>query len=96
MVLIGQILILLLDVFFWIIIAQVVLSWLLAFDVVNIKNQQARNLVGLIHKITDPVYKPLRRFIPPIAGIDLTPIIIIFGISLLKNGVAMFFFNGGF
>lgn len=96
MVLIGQILILLLDIFFWIIIAQVVLSWLLAFDVINIKNQQARNLVGLIHKITDPVYKPLRRFIPAVAGIDLTPIIVIFGISLLKNGVAMVFFNGGF
>lgn len=96
MVFIGQILILLLDVFFWIIIAQVVLSWLLAFDVVNIKNQQARNLVTLIHKITDPVYKPLRRFIPAVAGIDLTPIIIIFSISLLKNAVAMIFFNGGF
>jgi len=96
MVFIGQILILLLDIFFWIIIAQVVLSWLIAFDVVNVKNAQARNLIGLIGRITDPVYKPLRKFIPPIAGIDLTPIIIIFGISLLKQGVATIFFNGGF
>lgn len=96
MVLIGQILILLLDIFFWIIIAQVVLSWLIAFDVINIKNMQARNLIMLIQKITDPVYKPLRKFIPPIAGIDLTPIIVIFGISLLKQGVAMVFFSGGF
>lgn len=95
MVFIGQILIFLLDVFFWIIIAQVVLSWLLAFDVVNIKNTQARNLIMLIGRVTDPVYKPLRKFIPPIAGIDLTPIIVIFAISLLKQGVAMVFFSGG-
>lgn len=91
-IIIGQILILLLNIFFWIIIAQVVLSWLIAFDVVNLKNAQARNLVALIQKITDPVYKPLRKFIPAIAGIDITPIIIIFGISLLKNLVASVFF----
>jgi len=93
---IGTILLLALDIFFWIIIVQVVLSWLIAFDVVNIKNAQARNLIGLIGRITDPVYKPLRRFIPPIAGIDLTPIIVIFGIQLLKNLVVMTFISGGF
>jgi YggT family protein len=81
----GKILLLLLDVFFWIIIIQVVLSWLIAFDVVNIRNPQARNLVDMINKITEPVYRPLRKIIPPIAGIDITPIIVIFGISLLKN-----------
>lgn len=96
MVFIGQILVFLLDIFFWIIIAQVVLSWLIAFDVINVKNAQARNLITLIHKITDPVYKPLRKFIPPVAGIDLTPIIVIFGIQLLKMGVATLFFSGAY
>lgn len=92
MPLIGNILLLLLDIFFWIIIIQVVMSWLIAFDVVNIKNAQARNVIELMNKITNPVYKPLRKFIPPIAGIDITPIIIIFGISLLKNIVVSLFF----
>ena len=81
----GQLLVFLLDVFFWIIIIQVVLSWLIAFDVINIRNPQARNLVGLIDKATAPVYGPLRRFIPPIAGIDITPIIVIFAIKLLQG-----------
>ena len=84
----GQFLIFLLDIFFWVIIIQVILSWLIAFDVINIKNTQARNLVALIEKVTDPVYRPLRRFIPSIAGIDITPIIIIFGIQLLKGLIA--------
>lgn len=91
MAILGQILITVLDVFFWIIIAQVVLSWLVAFDVVNIKNEQAKNLIGLIQKVTDPVYKPLRKFIPAIAGIDITPIIIIIAINLLKGIVVSLF-----
>jgi YggT family protein len=91
-VLIGQILLLLLDIFFWIIIIQVILSWLIAFEVINVRNSQAKNIVTLIQKITDPVYRPLRKFIPPIAGIDITPIIIIFGIELLKRLVFSIFF----
>lgn len=86
---IGQVLILLLDIFFWIIIAQVVMSWLLAFGVVNIQNSNARKFVEILHKITDPVYKPLRKVIPTIGGIDISPIIIIFGISIVKNIIAM-------
>ena len=78
--LIGKILLLLLDVVFWVIIIQVILSWLVAFDVVNVRNPQAANLVRLFEKLTGPIYRPLRRYIPPIAGIDITPIIIIIGI----------------
>lgn len=85
MVILGQFLILLLNIFFWVIIAQVVLSWLIAFDVINIRNEKAQNLIKLLNKITDPVYKPLRKVIPAIGGIDITPIIIIFAISLLQN-----------
>lgn len=76
-----------LTIFYWIIIIQVVLSWLIAFDVINIRNAQAQNIVGLINKITEPVYRPLRRFIPPIAGIDITPIIVIFGVIIIRDSL---------
>ena len=89
---IGELLIFLLDVCFWIIIIQVILSWLITFDVINVRNQQAANFVRLIDRITAPVYTPLRKFIPPIAGIDITPIIVIFTIYLLKSLVARVFF----
>lgn len=82
---VGDFLIFLLDVFFWIIIVQVVLSWLVAFQVVNLSNPQAANFVRLIERVTAPVYNPLRKIIPPIAGIDVTPIAIIFAIYLLKQ-----------
>lgn len=90
--LIGAILLFALKVFFWIIIVQVVLSWLIAFGVVNLSNPQAANLVRLVERITHPVYAPLRRFIPAIAGIDITPIIVIFGISLLQRAIYGIFF----
>lgn len=82
---IGQVLLLLLDICFWIVIVQVVLSWLITFEVINIRNQQAANFVRLLDRLTSPVYTPLRKVIPPIAGIDITPIIVIFAIYLLKN-----------
>ncbi len=89
---IGEILIFLLNVVFWIIIIQAVLSWLVAFEVVNVRNPQAANFIRLLDKITDPLFKPLRKVIPPIAGIDITPIIIIFAIYILKSIVASIFF----
>ena len=92
MILIGQLLMLLLDVAFWIIIIQVVLSWLITFEVINIRNPQAANFVRLIDKTTAPVFNPLRKIIPPIGGIDLTPIVVILAIYLLKNLVASVFF----
>lgn len=85
MSIIGNLLIFLLDVYFYIIIASVIISWLIAFEVINVKNPQAQNLINLLNKLTEPVYKPLRKFIPPIGGIDITPIIVIFGIFLLQN-----------
>lgn len=92
MSIIGQFLLFLLDVCFWIIIIQVVLSWLITFEVINIRNQQAANFVRLIDRVTAPVFTPLRKVIPPIAGIDITPIIVIFAIYLLKSIVASVFF----
>ena len=91
MAFIGEILLFLLNLCFWIIIIQVVLSWLITFEVINIRNPQAANFVRLIDRITAPVYKPLRKIVPPIAGIDLTPIIVIFAIYLLKHIVVSIF-----
>lgn len=82
-----------LNIYFWIIIIGVVISWLIAFGVMNTNNPQARNLLGLLNKVTEPVYKPLRKYIPPIGGIDITPIIVIFGIYALQYIVAAIFFT---
>lgn len=91
MAFIGQILHFLLEIYFYIIIAGVIISWLIAFEVLNARSPQAQNLIKLLNKLTEPVYKPLRKYIPPIAGIDITPIIVIFGIFLLQELIVRVF-----
>ena len=93
MAFLGQLMILALDIYIWVIIASVVTSWLIAFEVIRVSNPQAANIVRLLGKLTDPVYKPIRKYVPPIAGLDLTPIIIIFGIYVLQNLIARMFFH---
>ncbi len=73
------------DIFIAIIIIQVALSWLIAFDVINVNNKKAQNLIALLKKVTDPVYKPIQKYVPPIGGIDITPIIVILGLSFISN-----------
>lgn len=73
------------DIYVGIVIVQVLLSWLITFDVVNASSPQAQNLIRLLDKATDPIYKPLRKYVPPIGGIDITPIIVILGLQFLRN-----------
>lgn len=71
--------------YIYVILIQVAVSWLVAFDVINTTNEQAKNLIALLHKATDPVYKPIQKYVPPIGGIDLTPLIVVFGLSLVRG-----------
>ncbi|MCB1593090.1 MAG: YggT family protein [Alphaproteobacteria bacterium] len=75
----------LVQIFIMIIILEVALSWLIAFELVNAENEAARNLTNLLKRITDPVYKPIRKFVPPVGGIDLTPLIVIIGVQFLAG-----------
>ena len=80
-----SLLIRLLDIYLWIIIAAIVLSWLLVFNVLHGGNIWVQRLKYFFDRLTLPVYRYLRRYVPPIGGIDLTPMIVIFGIYLLQN-----------
>ena len=73
----------LVQLYILIIIIQVGMSWLIAFELVNEENEAARNLTNLLKKLTDPVYKPVRKYVPPIGGIDLTSLVVIIGIQFL-------------
>ncbi len=85
MTMIAELLSLALTIYLWIIIIHVALSWLVAFGVLNTSNPQAQKLVELLAKATDPVMKPVQKYIPPIAGIDISPIIVIIGIQILDR-----------
>lgn len=94
MYVIASLLSLAINLYILVIIIQVAVSWLIAFEVINSGNAQAKNLMALLKKLTDPVYKPIRKYIPPIGGIDLTPLIVIIGLQLLEHLVVWRLFYG--
>ena len=72
----------LIQIFIWVMIANAILSWLVAFDVINVRNQMAYNVVRFLDAVTRPVLRPVQRIIPPLGGIDISPIIVILVLSL--------------
>lgn len=90
---IARILLLALDIYMWIVIAEVVISWLIVFDVINVRHPKAQNLMDLISKLTSPVMGRIRKVIPPIAGLDLSPVMAIFAIMLLQQIVIGIFYG---
>jgi YggT family protein len=79
---------LLLSVVTWIIIIQVVLSWLFAFNVLNAGSQGVRTFALAIDRITAPLYRPIRRILPDFGGIDFSPLVILILIQVLKKLLA--------
>ena len=75
------------ELYIAIILVQVAVTWLIAFDVINAGNEQAQNLLNALKKATDPVYKPLKKYVPPIGGIDITPLVVIVLLSILESVV---------
>lgn len=84
MLTIIQILQVLLNVVWWVIVIQFVLSLLVAFNVVNMQSNFVRSLYQGLDRLTEPLYRPLRRVLPQLQGIDLAPAVVLIGIAILQ------------
>jgi YggT family protein len=89
---------LLLTILTWIIIIQVVLSWLIAFNILNIHSGGVRNFIVALDRLTAPLYRPIRRMLPDFGGIDFSPLVILILIQVIKKllagVVAQYYFGG--
>ena len=89
---------LLLTILTWVIIIQVVLSWLLAFSVLNTSSNGVRTFAVAIDRLTAPLYRPIRRILPDFGGIDFSPLVILILIQVIKKllaGVVTQYYFGG-
>jgi YggT family protein len=87
-----QILLILLTVAWWIIVIQMVLSWLVAFNVINTHNDFIRGLMRGLDRILEPVYRPIRKVLPDFGGLDFSPMVVIILLMVLRKlleGVAL-------
>ncbi|HFC04630.1 MAG TPA: YggT family protein [Rhizobiales bacterium] len=75
----------LIDLYVYVLIAMVVMSWLFAFNVINYNNQFVRQLSQVITQLTEPVLAPIRRILPNMGGIDLSPMVLLLGLFFVKN-----------
>ena len=76
---------LLLRVLMWIIILQAVLSWLVAFNVINTYNQGVRGFLAALDRLTEPLYRPIRRILPDFGGIDFSPLVVLLLIIIVRD-----------
>jgi len=80
-----QTVVLALDLYWWIIIASAVFSWLYAFNVVNPRNQVVSTIGNFLFRITEPALRPIRRVLPDLGGIDISPIILLLVIFFIRQ-----------
>ena len=82
-----QIVHIILTVLWWFIIAQAVMSWLIAFNVINTHNDFVAQLWMMLDRITEPLYRPFRRIMPDFGGLDLTPMLVLILIIIIDGPV---------
>jgi YggT family protein len=86
------IILLVLDLYIWLLIAAAVLSWLVAFNVVNTRNQVVAMVGDLLYRITEPVLRPIRNMLPSLGGIDVSPVVLILIIILIKDVIIRYIY----
>ena len=79
-----QILLLLVDIVKWIVLANVIMSWLVNFNVVNLRQPLVAQIWNGLQRLVEPIYAPIRRILPPISGLDLAPLVVLIGIYALR------------
>ena len=83
-------------IYLWIIIINAILSWLVAFNILNTQNRFVFSVLDVTYKMTDPVLNKIRRFIPTFGSIDISPVILILFLMFLRNLVFEIFAPGLF
>ncbi len=87
-----DIVLIVLDLYWWIIIGSAVFSWLHAFNVVNMSNQVVASIGNFLHQMTEPLLRPIRRVMPNLGTIDLSPIILLLGVIFAQSIIGRYIY----
>jgi YggT family protein len=92
---IAALLIEVLEIYKWVVIAAMIVSWLTAFNVINQYNNFVRSLLRILIALTEPVFRPIRKVIPAVGGLDLSPIVVFVIIWFLQYSITWASFRFG-
>ncbi len=87
-----DIILIVLDLYVWLLIAAAILSWLIAFNVVNTRNQFVSSIAEFLYRITEPLLRPIRNLLPDLGGLDISPIILILLIMLIQRIISYYIY----
>lgn len=88
-----RVVIAILDIYWWLVIIQAVISWLIAFNVINTYSRPVAMVLDFLYRITEPVLRPIRRFVPVMGGLDLSPLILLLIIWFIEMELAQLAFH---
>ena len=91
-----DVILLALNLYVWILIATAVMSWLVAFNVINARNDFVRSLWDFLYRITEPALRPIRNILPNLGGIDISPIILILIIFFIQRVIETYIYPNVF
>ncbi len=76
------------DLYWWVVIASFVVSWLIAFDVINTRSQAVYSIRRALAALTEPLYEPIRRVLPTMGGLVFSPMIVLLGLQFVRSAIA--------
>ena len=91
-----DIVVIVLNLYWWVVIIAVIFSWLFAFNVINHANQFVQMVWRFVYQLTEPVFARVRRIIPAIGGIDLSPIVVLLGIIFIQQVIFRYIYPNVF
>jgi YggT family protein len=91
-----DVILLILNLYTWVIIGSAIFSWLFAFNVVNSRNQVVATIGRMLHQLTEPVLRPIRRYVPTFGGLDISPVVALIGIFLIERIIVYYIYPAVF
>ena len=83
-----RVLMIAIDLYIWLVIIGAILSWLVAFNVINTSNQLVYLILDFLYRVTEPALRRIKRFLPNLGGIDISPVILILGLIFIQMVLA--------
>ena len=91
-----DVVLIILNMYTWVIIASAIFSWLFAFNVINSSNQFVATVAQLLYNLTEPLLRPIRQRLPSMGGLDISPIVLLLGIFLLQRIIVYYLYPNVF
>ncbi len=91
-----EVIIYLLWAYWYVVIAAVILSWLIAFNVVNTRNPIVATIADFLYRLTEPMFRPIRQFMPNLGGIDFSPLIVLLILYIIERSIVLYIYPNVF